>query len=648
MGGKPFETTRAHREFLVEASAIASEVIDASRPGGLLSGVRPSDDASAQKQKPADTVLINGRIATLDARCRSVSALAIRGERIIAAGSEAEIAPLRGPATRVIDVCGHTVVPGLEDAHTHFIRGGLTYSIEVRWDGVPSLAEALQRVREQARRTPPPHWVQVIGGWTAAQFAERRFPTLDEINAATGDTPAMIMHLYDRAWLNRAALRTLGWTRDTPHPMGGTIERDASGHPTGVVAATAGLIALLGIWLRIPRLSPEEQILSTRHFMREHNRLGITSVIDAGGGGQNYPDNYRAIGELAARNEMTLRIGYTLFAQTPGKELDDFRAWSKKVRLGQGTDWYRMIGAGEYILHALADVTNFAKEPVTIAPVMENELAKIGEYLAQLRWPFRMHATFDATAQRALRVLERVNREVPLAGLRWGFDHCETVTPATLERIAALDGTVNIQNRMSLDGEAFIAKYGDHLASDAPPIARIRATGVPLAAGTDGNRATSYNPWIGVHWLITGRTLGGIRHQAERNLLDRTEALRLYTAGGAWMSHEESSKGTLEAGKLADLVVLSADYFTIPVDEIRDLESVLTVVGGKVVYADGPFSSLAPPELPTCAEWLPISRYGTYYRKSGTHLPQSGEQHAHRVVIGEAGHWSPDCSCGAL
>ena len=639
--------TGALRELLTDASAIGGR-LGASMPANVESRGRSGDASSATTNRPADMLLVNGRIATLDGRRPSVPALAIRGDRIIAVGSDADLAPWRGPSTRIIDVRGHTVVPGLNDAHTHFIRGGLTYSMEVRWDGVPSLAEALRRVREQARRTPPPHWVQVIGGWTAAQFVEKRLPTLDEINAATGDTPAMIMHLYDRAWLNRAALRALGWTRDTPHPVGGVIERDASGHPTGVVAATAGLRALVGIWLQIPRLSSDEQMLSTRHFMREHNRLGVTSVIDAGGGGQNYPGNYRAIGELAARNEMTVRIGYTLFAQTPGKELDDYRAWSKIVQSGQGNDWYRMIGAGEYLLYSLGDVTNFAKDPVAIPPVMENDLAKIVTHLGQLRWPFRLHATFDATAQRVLGVLERVNRDVPLAGLRWGFDHCETLTPATLGRVAALDGTLNIQNRMSLDGEAFIARYGDDLAADAPPIARMREIGVPLAAGTDGNRATSYNPWIGVHWLVTGRTLGGIRHQAERNLLDRTEALRLYTIGGARLSGEEASKGTLATGKLADLAVLSADYFTIPDDEIRDLESVLTVVGGNVVHAAGPFAPLAPPEVPAGPDWLAMRRYGAYYRNAGNALSRIRHAHPHPVVTGDAGPWSPDCPCGAI
>ena len=313
--------------------------------------------------------------------------------------------------TRVIDAGGRTVIPGLNDAHTHFIRGGLTYTNEVRWDGVPSLAEGMRRVREQARRTPAPHWVQVIGGWTWAQFAEKRFPTLDEINAATGDTPCMIMHLYDRAWLNRAAIRVLGWEKEVPKLFGGYIERDAGGNTTGLVMSTTSLASLVAVWLRVPRLSPEEQITSTRHFMREHNRLGVTSVIDAGGGGQNFPDNYAAIAKLAADNQLTLRIGYELFAQAPGKELGNYEAWSKMVKIGEGNDYYRMIGAGEYIAYSAGDPANFAKDWIVAPPgVMESQFTAITKFLAGLNWPFRQHTTFDATASR---VLERAGGREP-------------------------------------------------------------------------------------------------------------------------------------------------------------------------------------------------------------------------------------------
>jgi predicted amidohydrolase YtcJ len=621
----------SRREFLQGSAGVAA-----------LSGC-----STLMPAQPADTLVVNARVATLDPRQSSAEAIAIRGERIVAVGTDHQVSALRGPATRVIDAGRRVVIPGINDAHTHFIRGGLTYTNEVRWDGVPSLAEGLRRVREQARRTPAPHWVQVIGGWTWAQFAEKRHPTLEEINAAAGDTPCMVMHLYDRAWLNRAAIRVLGWEKEVPKLFGGYVERDAGGNTTGLVMSTTSLASLVSVWLRVPRLSPEEQVASTRHFMREHNRLGVTSVIDAGGGGQNFPENYAAIAKLAADDQLTLRIAYELFAQAPGKELGNYQEWAKLVKIGQGNDYYRMVGAGEYILYAAGDPANFAKD-WTVAPpgVMEKNFTEVVRYLAGLGWPFRQHATFDSTAARIMNVLEEVNREVPLKQLRWGLDHCETLTPKTLERVAALGGHVNIQNRMSLDGEAFLAKYGARAAADAPPIATIREMGIPLACGTDGNRATSYNPWIGVHWLLTGRSLGGAQLQAERNLLDRTEALRLWTGGGAWMSSEEDKKGTLEAGKLADLVILSGDYFSMPVDEVKDLESLLTMVGGKVVYAAGPYARLDPPPPPSLPDWLPVRHYGGYY--SGGPKAKIAQPHRHPAILSEAGSWSIECSCGGV
>src|SRR5262245_35823172 len=345
---------------------------------GSLALAALSGCGSLTVQEPADVLITNARINTLDPKRPRAEAIAIKGERILAVGSAAELEIYRNMNTRVIDAGGRTVIPGLNDAHTHFIRGGLTYTNEVRWDGVPSLAEGMRRVQEQAKRTPPPHWVQVIGGWTWAQFYEKRFPTLDEINGATGDTPCMIMHLYDRAWLNKSAIRVLGWEKEVPKLFGGYVERDAGGHTTGLVMSTTSLASLVAVWLRVPRLSPDEQITSTLHFMREHNRLGVTSVIDAGGGGQNFPDNYAAIAKLAAENRLTLRIAYELFAQAPGKELGNYQEWAKLVKLGQGNDYYRMVGAGEYILYDAGDPANFAKDWVVSPPgVMESQFTAI-------------------------------------------------------------------------------------------------------------------------------------------------------------------------------------------------------------------------------------------------------------------------------
>jgi len=193
----------------------------------------------------------------------------------------------RGPATKVIDLQGRRVVPGLNDSHLHVIRGGLNYNMELRWDGVPSLADALRMLKEQAQRTPPGQWVRVVGSWSEFQFAERRMPTLDEINDAAPDTPVFVLHLYCRALLNKAALRACGYTKDTPNPPGGEIQRDSRGNPTGLLIARPNAAILYATLAKGPKLPPEQQMNSTRHFMRELNRLGLTSVIDAGGGFQN-------------------------------------------------------------------------------------------------------------------------------------------------------------------------------------------------------------------------------------------------------------------------------------------------------------------------------------------------------------------------
>src|SRR6266540_6774606 len=233
---------------------------------------------------PADLLLLNGRIATQDDRLSFVSALAIKDGRIHATGDTATIMAHKGPATRVIELKGRRVVPGLNDSHLHIIRGGLNYNMELRWDGVPSLADAMRMLREQARRTPPNQWVRVIGGWSEFQFAEKRMPTLEELNAAAPDTPVFVLHLYASAMLNRAALRAVGYTRDTPNPPAGEIQRDKAGNPTGLLIARPNAFILYSTLAKAPKLPHEQQLNSTRQFMRELNRLGVTSVIDAGGG----------------------------------------------------------------------------------------------------------------------------------------------------------------------------------------------------------------------------------------------------------------------------------------------------------------------------------------------------------------------------
>jgi len=561
-----------------------------------------------------DLILTNGRITTLDRANPEVEALAIAGGRILAAGPAAAIMPLAGPATRVVDLKGRRAVPGLNDSHTHLIRGGLYYNMELRWEGVPSLADALRMLKTQADRTPAPQWVRVVGGWSEFQFAERRMPTLDEINAAAPDTPVFILHLYGRALLNKAAVDVLGFGKDTPNPPGGLIERDAHGMPTGLLIARPSALILYSTLARGPKLPVEQQVNSTRHFMRELNRLGVTSVIDAGGGGQNYPDDYRVIQQLDDAGEMTVRVAYNLFAQKAGSELGDYERWIAMTEPGAGGAYLRMNGAGENLTWSAADFENFLEPRPELAPVMESELEPIVELLAANRWPFRIHATYDESIDRFLSVFERVNGRQPFQ-TRFIIDHAETISDRNIDRVAALGGGIAVQHRMAFQGEYFVDRYGAAAAEATPPVAKMLAAGLPVGAGTDATRVASYNPWVSLYWLSSGRTLGGMRLYPERNRVDRTEALRLWTAGSAWFSGEQDVKGTLQAGRYADIAVLSDDYFAVPEEAIKDIVSVLTIVGGRPVHGSGDFQDLAPPLPPPSPDWSPVGLFGGHWTR---------------------------------
>src|SRR5580693_7741234 len=372
-----------------------------------------------------ETIIHNAKIAT-NGVPSFVEAVAIGNGKIIATGKNDEILRQRSPDTNVIDGKGRTVIPGLNDSHMHPIRGGLNYNMELRWDGVPSLADALRMLKEQAARTPAPQWVRVVGGWTEFQFAERRMPTLDEINEVSPDTPVFVLHLYDRALLNGAALRAVGYTKDTPDPPGGEIQRDKRGTPTGMLIARPNASILYSTLAKGPVLGYEDQLISTRHFMRELNRLGITSVIDAGGGFQNYPDDYGVITELHRRNQMTVRVAYNLFTQRPKHELDDFKRWTGSTVLHQGDSTFRLNGAGEMLVFSAADFEDFLEPRPNLNEVLESELEPVIRHLAAARWPFRLHATYDESIDRFLNVFEKVNRDIPFSGFHWFLDHAET------------------------------------------------------------------------------------------------------------------------------------------------------------------------------------------------------------------------------
>jgi predicted amidohydrolase YtcJ len=601
----------------------------------------------------AKTLYLNGKIAT-NASPYFAEGLAVEGGKILATGTNDQLRREYSADADVVDLKGHTVIPGLNDSHLHVIRGGLHYNMELRWDGVPSLADALRMLKEQADRTPAPQWVRVVGGWTEFQFAERRMPTLEEINAVSPYTPVFVLHLYDRALLNAAALRAVGYTKDTPDPPGGEIQRDRRGNPTGMLIARPNAGILYSTLAKGPLLAFEDQLISTRHFMRELNRLGITSVIDAGGGFQNYPDDYKVIDELHRRNQMTLRIAYNLFTQRPKHELEDFAKWTSTAKLYQGDHTLRLNGAGEMLIFSAADFEDFLEPKPNLNASLETELEAVIRLLAEKHWPFRLHATYNESIERFLNVFEKVNRDIPFNGMHWFFDHAETISDRNIERTVALGGGIAVQHRMAFQGEYFVDRYGKEAAKRTPPIRRMLELGANVGAGTDATRVASFNPFISLYWLVSGKTVGGLSLYEDNNRMSREEALRLYTAGSSWFSAEQDVKGALAPGQFADFAVLSADYFRIPEEEIRDLQSVLTVVNGDVVYAAGEFSNRAPGPLPLALDWAPTGHYGGYHiAQPKVAAPMANHLHKHcnakhgEQYLGSA-LWGLGCDCFAF
>lgn len=599
--------TLTRRDVAAGGSALALSTLAASRAGAQRSG----DTAMA-----ASMILVNGRFTTLDRSNPNPEAVAIADGKFIAAGAERDVRTLADAKTQVIDLRGRRAIPGLIDSHMHIIRGGLNYNMELRWDGVRSLADAMRMLKEQVDRTPAPQWVRVVGGFTEHQFAEKRLPTAEELNAVAPNTPVFILHLYDRALLNGAALRVVGYTKDTPNPPGGEIVRDQQGNPTGLLLAQPNATILYSTLAKGPKLPVEYQKNSTRHFMREVNRLGVTGVIDAGGGFQNYPDDYRIIEELHSEGLLTVRIAYNLFTQKPKEELNDFKSWSGQVKPGQGDDLYRHNGAGEMLVYSAADFEDFRVERPDMPPNMEGDLEPVIRLLAENRWPWRLHATYNETITRALDVFEKVNKDIPFNGLHWFFDHCEIITDRNIDRIAALGGGIAVQHRMAYQGEYFVERYGSKAAERTPPVRRMLQAGVPVGGGTDATRVASYNPWVSLSWLVTGKTLSGLALYPPANRLDREEALRLWTEANGWFSTEAGKKGQIKVGQLADLVVLSDDYFSVPEDTIQDITSVLTLLDGKPVHSDADFKGLAPPLPPPMPDWSPVKSYGGYQRRA--------------------------------
>jgi predicted amidohydrolase YtcJ len=564
----------------------------------------------------ADLIVYNAKIATMQKQGEFVQSIAIKNGIIIASGSSKDIlSGYKTASSTVIDAHGKTIIPGLNDSHIHAIREGLNYNSELRWDGVKTLKRAMEMLKEQAARTPPGVWIKVIGGWNEFQFEEKRQPTIDEINAAVPDKPVFITYLYGKAFLNKKGIETLGYTANT-HYEGSILEQDANGSLTGLMFAKETPKAIYTTLALTTKLTPEERINSSIHFNRELNRFGLTSIVDAGGGGQNFPADYVTSLELAKEGKLSLRISYFLFAQQKSKELQDYEKWVAETIINKNdnlfmTNGYTTEGAGENLVASAADFENFLEPRIVLSPDMEADLEPVIRLLVKNRWPFRLHATYGESIDRMLTVFEKVNKEIPFNGLRWLFDHAETITPQQLERVKKLNGGIAVQFRMYFQGEIYEKQYGSP-KTQVPPIKKMLEMGIPVGMGTDATRISTFNPWMAMHWLLTGKTIGGMQFWPKDYILDKYTALLLYTSGSAWVSGEEHEKGKLVKGMYADFSILSDDYFSIPADDVRAIESVLTVVNGKVVYGAGEFKSYDIPVDAVIPDWSPVKYYGGY------------------------------------
>ena len=534
--------------------------------------------------RPADVLLINGKIATLDSASSVREALAIEDGRIAATGGVDEMRKLAGPATRIIDLRGRTVIPGLIDSHLHAIRAGFRYKSEVQWEGATNLAEALERLRRAAAQAAPGGWLVVAGGWTPRQFAESRRPTEAEIDAVALGHPVYIQLFYGYVLINAVGREILTIKSEEDLPASAKFERDGEGRATGWILG--GGPAVTSLYSRLPKPQPEDALDGTRSFFRELNGLGITGVIDPGGHNLA-PEDYAALFHLWRTKTLSLRVAYSIFAPRPKRELEDFQTYTRFLPMGAGDELLRFDGIGECITWAMYNNDNPSEAD-------KEELYRVAHWAAAQGLTLTVHWNNDRSVHHLLDVLERVNRDLPIASLRWSIAHLNDASDASLQRMKALGVGWLMQDGLYFAAPSYIAERGSDVMSRAPPIVSALRLALSVGGGTDANRVMVPNPFVSLRWMLDGQTVDGIETRGAEQIPSREAALRIYTEGSAWFAFDENRRGRLEPGMLADLAVLSDDYFSVPVSRIAKITSLLTMVGGKIVYAAGPFSDLDP------------------------------------------------------
>ena len=540
----------------------------------------PAGIASAQT---ADTVLFNGKVLTVDKDFSTQQAIAIAHGEVLATGTSADMKKLAGGKTKLIDLGGRTVIPGLTDGHIHGIRAAQTFATEVNWIGVPTLKQALEKIHAAATAQKPGSWIVVAGGWTEEQFTEKRRPTAAEVEAAAPDNPVYIQHLYDWLLLTPKAMAALNIHDDADVTPGGKLERDGNNKPTGAVIANGN--ALGKIFDKLPKPTLAQQVDGSKKFFTEMNSLGITGIVD-GGGVSVYPANYQAVFKLWHDKELTVRVAYHLCAPKPGSELADLQNLTQLLPQGFGDAMLHFNGPGEILIWADwtdGDITRDGKA----------KLSELLHWAASKGYTIQIHWNPDRTVHDLLDIVEDIEKDYPVRDLRWTVLHLYNASEDSLKRMKALGLIWGVQDGLYFGGERLQQEVGVEAAKSMPRIATAMKLGLTVAGGTDAHRVSSYNPFVALEWYLDGTTIGGTVTRDAAEAPSRRQALEMYTRNSAFMANDDSRRGTLEPGKFADLAVLSADYMTAPAKEIGRIRSVLTMVGGDVVYAAAPFAEMA-------------------------------------------------------
>lgn len=587
-----------------------------------ISSFSAAQAQTMQEAPGADLIVVNAKIYTGNRAQPEASALAVKKGRIFSVGSDEDILDLKNPGTKMIDAQSRTLIPGIIDAHIHVLND-LAYNYNVRWDGVPKLSRALMMLSEQAARTPEGQWVKVIGGWSPYQFEENRFPTLDELQKAVPDRPLIVQYAYNQAFLNKRAMEALGVGTDRfPKVPDTEIERDSNGNPTGVIHGYTWLF--LALESMVPQPTFDEQVSSMVSSIHGLNRFGVTSIID-NGGRWPYPEAQARVEVLARDNRLNVRMPFVDLQLGNGGPVNmvdlEVEAITKTAPISAGQNLHPTLehgheyrGAGEVLSGEVHDHENFDRpaviiEPETMKRFVEQDVSK----LVKRRVPFRMHITYNENITPFLDALETVNATIPLDGLKWSLEHAETISPENIDRVKKLGGGIALDAKMALHADGFIKTHGREKALYTPRLGMLKDSGIPLAMTTDAFRAATYNPWVALSWMVTGKSVSGSEALASDNRLSRTDALKLFTTGAAWFMNTESEMGQIAPGNLADFAILDRDYFSVPEDQIKSVSSVLTVMDGRVVFGAQDYAGLSPQLPPILPDWSPVKYFGTYY-----------------------------------